>query len=453
MPQTYLRLLFVIGATVLMAPVAGCSGGLSERTREMRTALDAGDTRRAIAHLNRELGVKSDGARPPRLVGERALLLLDRATLQQSIAQLANSKRDYETADKAIDALDLSHGASDDIGRWVFSDAAGRYVAPPHEKLLVNVLNLVNYLETADLSGARIEARRMSVMARYLKERDPRERRPSAALGLGSLLAGFAYEKSGNEEEALRYYADANAVDWRAQNVSPERSETGGTGSGGGGGGGSSSDSDRDDAELLMVVGWGRVPHRVAQHVPIGLALTRASPALTEGDRDAASRLAAQGLVTWVNYPTLAEERATDEVPTILVDGRAVALDATLDVDAEVRAEWRRIEGEVMAAAITRTVARVLVGKAIEGVANISDKKEVKAVGFLLSLFAQAAMSAADVPDTRSWETLPARVGVARVHLPPGDHHVLLRARGIEREGDVRATPAGWRAISLFALR
>jgi hypothetical protein len=137
----------------------------------------------------------------------------------------------------------------------------------------------------------------------------------------------------------------------------------------------------------------------------------------------------------------------------VLVDGQAVPLDATLDVEAEVRAEWQRIEGDVMAAAITRAVSRVLVGKAIEGVANTSDKKEVKAVGFLLSLFAQAAMSAADVPDTRSWETLPARVGVARVRLPPGEHRVLLRARGSEREGKVQATPDSWRAVTLFALR
>ena len=205
--------------------------------------------------------------------------------------------------------------------------------------------------------------------------------------------------------------------------------------------------------ELLVVVGWGRVPHRMAEHVPIGRALTRASPFLAAGDRESASRLAAQGLVTWVSFPTLAPETPLDEVPTVLVDGRPTPLDATLDVAAEVRAEWSRIEGDVMAAAVTRTVARILVGKAIEGVASTSDKKEVKAVGFLLSLFAQAAMSAADVPDTRSWETLPARLGIARVRLAPGDHRVLLRARGSERAGLVQTTPGSWRATSLFALR
>lgn len=130
-----------------------------------------------------------------------------------------------------------------------------------------------------------------------------------------------------------------------------------------------------------------------------------------------------------------------------------MALDATLDVNAEVRAEWRRIEGEVMASAVTRAVARVVVGKSIEGLANTSDKKEVKALGFFLSLFAQIAMSAADVPDTRSWETLPARVGVARVRVPAGEHRVLMRARGSERVGDVQVKSGGWNAVSLFALR
>jgi len=106
-----------------------------------------------------------------------------------------------------------------------------------------------------------------------------------------------------------------------------------------------------------------------------------------------------------------------------------------------------------MAAALTRAVARVVVGKAIEGLANTSDKKEVKAVGFLLSIFAQAALSAADTPDTRSWETLPARLGIARVRVVPGEHRVVLDARGHRREGTVRIAAGGWGAVSLLALR
>src|SRR5690606_25507254 len=123
----------------------------------------------AIAALDRELRVK-DGALPAKLRKDDALLVLDRATIHQAVGAHAQSKRDYEAADKALDVLDLSHGTADDIGRWVYSDSAGRYVAPPHEKLLANILNMLNYLETRDLSGARVEARRMLVTSRYLRD-------------------------------------------------------------------------------------------------------------------------------------------------------------------------------------------------------------------------------------------------------------------------------------------
>ena len=71
----------------------------------------------------------------------------------------------------------------------------------------------------------------------------------------------------------------------------------------------------------------------------------------------------------------------------------------------------------------------------------------------LLSLVAQIAMVAADVPDTRSWETLPARLGLARVRVAPGKHRVVLEARGYHREGTMEVAPGGWRLTSLLALR
>ena len=112
-----------------------------------------------------------------------------------------------------------------------------------------------------------------------------------------------------------------------------------------------------------------------------------------------------------------------------------------LDVAAEVRAEWSRIEGEVMAAAVTRAVARVAVGKAIEGVSKSSDKKEVQAFGLILSLIAQITMTAADEPDTRSWETLPARLGLASADV----YAVIMNVTVVEPTGTgyVSVFPAG----------
>ena len=75
--------------------------------------------------------------------------MLDRASIQQGLGEFPLSKRDFEAADKAIDMLDLAHNAADSIGEYVFSGSSGRYQAPPYEKLMINTLNMVNYLETA----------------------------------------------------------------------------------------------------------------------------------------------------------------------------------------------------------------------------------------------------------------------------------------------------------------
>lgn len=416
----------VVLALLTLLTLSGCSTGHSGRTRAMRSALDEGNPRRALDVLNRELRVRTDADLPRSMQNDNAVLVLDRATIQQSIGQIANSQRDYEAADKAVDVLDLAHGTPDVIAKYLFSDSAGRYVAPPHEKLLVNILNLVNYLETNDLSGARIEARRMSVMARYLRDQ---EQDPTAALAFGSRLAGFAYEKSGNPEEASRYYDDAH--------LSPSSTGT----------------AEAEAGELLVLVGWGRVPHRIAEHVPVGRALTRAAPFLGIEDQATANRLAAQGLVTWVNYPTLAPDVPLGKDPSILVDGHAASLEAVLDVTAEVRGDWQRIEGAVMAAALSRTMTRAAIGGAIDGIGHTSEDKDVQGGAALLSLIVQISMVAADVPDTRSWETLPARLGVARVRVAPGKHRVVLDARGYHREGDVDVAPGGWKLTSMLALR
>ena len=74
-------------------------------------------------------------------------------------------------------------------------------------------------------------------------------------------------------------------------------------------------------------------------------------------------------------------------------------------------------------------------------------------IGILASLGAQATLTALDTPDTRSWETLPARVAVARVRLPAGKHRVVIDARGWQRTQDVVVEKNGWQVVSLMALR
>jgi hypothetical protein len=438
-------------AGALLSLLVGC-GGHAARTLPMRTALDEGSPRAAIAALNAELAVPKDGDLPKDIQGDNALLVLDRASIQQSLAQWQLSEADFQASDKAIDMLDLSRNAGDAIGKYVFSDSVGRYAAPPYEKLLINTLNILNYLEAGDLGGAKIEARRLAVMKKYYA--DVLGESDSPILGLGGFLAGFAFEKSGDIDEALRWYDDALAFSGyeslapaiarllpKATYSSPRLKAAAARGA-------SDPPMGDEEGEVLFVVGYGRVPHKVPERIPVGLALTYVASDLAPTDYAAANRIAAQGLVTWVNFPTLAPEQGSYAVPACVVDGRYVQLEEAANVSRQVRAEWKKIEGKVILSAITRLIARFAVGQGIEAAAGRNS-----IVGVIASLGAQATLTALDTPDTRSWETLPARVGVARVRVKAGAHPIRLEARGVIREAPFQVGKGGWVVASLMALR
>ena len=419
----------------------------------VRVALNDGNPRAAIALLNQQMGVATAADFPLDMHSDKALFVLDRGSIQQSIGGFDHSKADLEAADKAIDMLDLAHAAKDTIGEYVFSGSSGKYQAPPYEKLLINTLDMLNYLELRDLDGARVEARRLAVMQKYMA--DELHEGDNPVLGLGGMLAGLTFEESGQTDEALRWYDQTLAFTgfralggpvrrlmqrstYRSPRLkdleaagppTPEPAQTG-------------------EGEIVFVIGYGRVPHKIANRVPIGLALTLYANALSPDNIRQANRLAAQGLVTWINFPTLGPEQGGYAVPACVLDGKYTQLEEAVDVTTQVRAEWKKIEGKIIVSAITRMITRLAVGAAASAVAGKNGL-----VGALVSLGSQATLTVLDTPDTRSWETLPARVAVARVRVPAGKHAVHIDARGVVRDTTVDVEKGGVSVVSLMALR
>ncbi|HHH27187.1 MAG TPA: hypothetical protein ENK57_02400 [Polyangiaceae bacterium] len=431
--------------------LAGCAGHES-RVKAALDALDAGRPDEAIAHLNEEMGVET-AEQIPKLEGDNALLLLDRATILQSVDRYELSQRDFQTADKAIEILDFKRGTADDIGKYLFSDDVGPYRAPPFEKLLINTFNMMNYLARHDVSGAKVEARRLSVMERYLKESGE----TTALLGLGSYLAGFTFEKAGGRDEALLYYGEALGYQSYPSLRDPLRVLTGGRSESPkidevvAGAGPVDSVASSGDSELLIVVGYGRVPQKYPERIPIGLALTMVSGIISPGDAAQANELAAKGLVTWVNFPRLGKSRGRHSIPEVWVDGRPQNVEHALDIEAEVRKEWEEREPTVVLSAITRMITRVLAGEAVDAAVGAASDSGI--VGLLAGLATSATLTAADTPDTRSWSTLPSNVAICRLRLRPGQHTVQLRVRGVMKEYRVTTRPGDWQAVVMTALR
>ncbi len=459
-----IRLLFRLWALMAVVWMTACAGH-SARTVEARSALDAGNPEKALELYNAELEVDSAKALPKDTSGDNALLLLDRAVILQQLQDFDLSARDLQTADKQVEMMDFSRSTADEIGKYLFSDDTGPYKSPPYEKLMINTINMINYLAKGDLNGGRIEARRFAVMQKYLKDN---ESDGAELMGAGSYLAGFIFEQSNEPQTAMRYYDEAlqygsfrtleeaivrlsvrasyrtpriteilNKHQGAPAPTAPTATSAQPT---------SSTASGEDDGEILVIVSYGRVPAKIAKRVPIGLALTYASGALSPHDRAQANSLAAQGLVTWVNFPTLGKSRGKYGTAEFSLDGRRENLDG-VPIEEHTRQAWKEQEGAVVASAITRMISRVVAGQAAKKAGGDGG------VGLLLSLATQATLTAADTPDTRSWATLPGRIALSRVRVKPGKHQVELSARGEVLRKTVEIRPGGYAAISLTVLR
>ncbi len=528
--------------------LTACSGH-AERTRGARDALDERRPKQALALLNEELGVDQATQQPADVSGDQAILLLDRAMVLQHLGRYETSNADLNVADKRIDFLDLSHNAGDDLGKYLFSDDSGPYRAPSYEKLMIHTIKLLNYLTQQDLNGARVEARRLSVMQRFLKEHE----QPGRDLtGPGSYLAGFAMEYSGKPGEALRYYDDAlrysdyrslhpairrlaersgyrsprirrvlkqfrsaapaaepdaprpdasvaerngmpqpeTAASETAPNVAeagtenekatpatpppspptdastaklPDADDAPRSDSGAGADESSAhsataraedqeppSTAPPNTGELLVAINYGRVPAKYAKRIPIGLALTYAATRMSRYQTRRANALAAQGLVTWINFPALGKSRGAGGVPAVAINGDFYEMEGIVALDRETRATWKEAEGTVIASAITRMITRAAAGAVVGTAGKAATDSGI--IGLLLSLGSQAALSAADTPDTRSWATLPARMAIARVRLASGTYRVQLSANGRVRNHNVTLKAGGFRVLTHTVL-
>ena len=444
-----------VSAAVILA-ATGCKT-FSDSTRETRTALDANNVEKALSASNKALGVKQASEVPEPLGDDDALLLLDRAIVLQALQDYESSSRDFQVADKALEILDFTRSTAQEIARYMFSDSVGPYKARPHEKLMLNTVNMLNYLARQNLEGARVEARRFSIMRKYLLDDDKADPQAVGLAGAaGSYFAGYTFEKSRVPDSALRYYdevlqaasapslADPIAALMAAGGYRTPRLQSAAASAG------PTASSPDGAADVLIVINYGRVPALAAKRVPIGFALTVAAVFLSAAAVQQANRLAAQGLVTWVNYPELLPTPADYPAPLVTIDGKAHASHVIANVDAVVQKSWAEARGRVMAAAVTRMLTRAAVGAGVGVAAGKASGRG--GVGVLASMITQASMAAADKPDTRSWATLPARIAIVRTRLPPGKHAIEVTVLGRQHVLETTVEAGQWVLVDVAQL-
>lgn len=432
----------------------GC-GGYASTSEAFRRSLTRGQPEDALKAVDEALGVDRPEQLPSEQTADTPLLLIERATILQALTDYELSSRDFQLADKQLEVLDLTSDTSGSIAKYLYSDDATVYKGPPHEKLLINTLNLINYLARGELSGAKVEARRFTVNRKYFDDRGDGGR---GLMALGSYLAGFAFEMAGESGAAMRHYgdaADAGGLPVLKATVSQLAARSGET------------DPrlkalidgrpapDDEGGELLIIVQTGMAPYRVPERLPIGAAVVYATAPgpgarLSAADQRRANTFAAKGLLKWINIPGLKGVKRQASWIHVDVDGRSLDAPVGLDITARVVEEFDRAKGSLIAASITRMITRAVAGELTQAAAS---KKNSSGLGLLLGLAVEGAMTAADTPDTRGWVTLPAEVRVARTRLPPGRHTIEVAYKGVTQTDEIEMKKNGWAVLNFSALR
>lgn len=440
----------------LLTATSGCAT-YAERTAHGRASVAEGAYDDAVATFNRALGVDDRDERPRRVRSETALLLLERAMVSQAQGYYGASARDLAEADEKLEILDISNDAVGAVGKYVYSDSSTKYHTSPVEKLALNSMNMLNYLAEGDLGGARVEAKRFTVMRDYLTEHEP----DAVSATAGAYLAGFVFERLGEPDTAIRYYDEAlRAGDlmtlapslsrlaaltpYRGENVERflvARSS---------GDGKTKPRPGPLPAEILTVVSLGRVPVKAPERMPIGAAIGLAGTYVT-GDLDVLGYAATKVLV----YPELKSTPPVFTSAAVVVDGEPAAVDLAGDFGAEITAEYEALKPKILGAALSRMIVRAAAaeGARVAG-QQAGDAGEV--LGWVAALATEATLVAFDKPDTRSWTLLPERVFVSRSIVAPGRHVVDVDLSGYlseRRSFDVDVPPGSFAVVVVTPLR
>ncbi|MCZ6672689.1 MAG: hypothetical protein O7C75_07095 [Verrucomicrobia bacterium] len=435
-----------------------CSGCATyiDHISKAHAAAERGDFDAGVDELNGVLGVNSYEKIPNKWSALRPLAALERAMLLQALGEFEWSARDISAAETELEFLDLKMDTAGNIGKYIFNDSAEVYKTQPTERLALNAMNMLNYLAMGNVEGAAVESRRFTVTREYLASIDTQNHG-----AFGSYLAGFVFEQLGETDRALRYYEEAlDAGDLQALREPVVRLSQSGSYEGrklkkylnelddskssvrkvptSGG---------QANGEILVVIGLGRVPYKIAKRIPIGKAVGIGSLYITGNPN-----VLAYSALKVVTYPELVERPKRVTSATVMVGGRSIPVELITDLGKEITREYEEIKPKIIGAALTRMIARAA---AAEG-ARAAARQKGGAVALLAALGTEAALLGLDKPDTRSWTFLPNKVYVCRTSVPPGQHELRINLQASPSENRillVDVAPGGFNVIAIRVPR
>lgn len=405
--QTILAVLLTLTATM------ACSRDYSSRMSEVLDAMAGGNPSAALSALN-DLIERGEAGKKPE-VKNLGLLYLERASILQSVSRFPEAATDLRVGDEITELLDLTPQGSRNAAEYLFNDSAKIYHAPIYEKLMINVLAVASYLASGDRQNAMVAARRIVVMAEFFEGAGYHEH---PMLGVSYFMSGLAMEFGGQGRDARFFYNKATeTLDTNLVRTSLER-------------------LGQPGSEVVTIVLAGVGPRKTAVRFPLGIALGWINDdpnfSLSNDEVEIVGGLSAEEALTWINFPVLEPADYTYSGFRLNTRSGSRPMQLQADIAAFAVAQWQEDRPAVAWSAITRAMTRIATREALQATGRAVDNQSAVAGGLLRlgGLIAQGAMQAADIPDTRAWNMMPAGIYITRTTVPAGPQEVTLHGAG-----------------------
>jgi len=398
-------------AVASMVLWSGCAGDYVARTRNLRTAYESESYDRALAELE---AVGRQGSRKDQL-----LVLLDRGMVLHAAGRWRDSIGVLAEADRLAGELDAI-SVSEEAGTLLTNERERAYRGEDFEKLMIPVLQALNYAELGEDEEALVEVRRVN---ERLQKMIVEESKPYEQLAIARYIGGVLYEDQGEWDSAYIDYAKALELEPGlgplAEPLLRLAKKTG----------------RREEYERLRQ----RFPD--VGHEPLGKGEGQLVVVVEAGlspEKEPADRYTETHEL--IQVPRYRERGSPRQARVWVGEGGSEARTVTVTSLSEVA----RVHLEDR---IGRLLARQLAAVGVKaglaaGAGALTKSREVGALTFLL-------LNAMNEPDLRSWLSLPAEFQVARFRLPAGRHMVNVEAGGRHRTREVEVQPGRVKVVVL----
>ena len=360
---------------------------------------------------------------------DRVMFMLNLGTLKHYAGDEMGSQTALVDAEARMRDL-WTRSVTAEASKFLFIETSASYRGEDFEQVLLYLFTSLNHAQHGNLDDALVEARRADEFLKWLKNRHRRAGSDTLYVQDAFMLwlVGLYYEMEGSLEDARLAYRDSVTAyrrEYRASFGTPAPSFV-------------ARDLERvsmgealepDRGELVVFHANGEAPYK------------RELTFNAEVQDDYWMRVAVPELVPVGAAVAYAEVRAAAGVARTEVAEPVSKIAVT-----NFRHQLPGIKGR----AVARAAIKYAGTKTSQAIAHEAGGEGWGAVVGLLGAVVSVATEAADL---RSWTTLPAEIGVARLALPPGRHDVLVRfydrfgseVRRAQRHRVI--VPAGGRAL------